>query len=146
MTDNQNVTMMESGAAAATNPQPPGGFPAKQLNVNSTPIDQVLTRKHLQEMSKEVDPNEQLDDDVEEFLLSYAEEYMEKIIEGACNLATHRKSTSLETKDVQTYLERTCNFWSPGFGTDELRTYKRLPITESHKQRVALIKKTVKKY
>jgi len=112
----------------------------------ATPIDQVLTRKHLQEMAKEVDPNEQLDEDVEDFLLSYAEEYMEKIIEGSCELATHRKSTNLEAKDVQTFLERTCNSWAPGFGTDELRAYKRAPVAESHKQRVALIKKTVKKY
>lgn len=36
--------------------------------------------------------------------------------------------------------------WLPGFGTDELRPYKRSVVTEAHKQRLALIRKTLKKY
>lgn len=36
--------------------------------------------------------------------------------------------------------------WIPGFGTDELRPYKRSSVTEAHKQRMALIRKTLKKY
>jgi len=44
------------------------------------------------------------------------------------------------------FLERSCNVWVPGFGTDELKAYKRAPTVEAHKQRMALIKKTLKKY
>jgi len=106
----------------------------------------VLSRKSLQELVKQVDPNEQLDEDVEELLLSYADEYMEQIMEGACVLAAHRKSNNVEVKDVQTHLERSSNVWIPGFGSDELKPYKRAPVTEAHKQRMALIKKTLKKY
>lgn len=36
--------------------------------------------------------------------------------------------------------------WIPGFGTDELRPYRRATATEAHKQRMALIRKTLKKY
>jgi transcription initiation factor TFIID subunit 12 len=36
--------------------------------------------------------------------------------------------------------------WIPGFGTDELRPYKRAAVTEAHKQRLALIRKALKKY
>jgi hypothetical protein len=36
--------------------------------------------------------------------------------------------------------------WIPGFGTDELRPYKRAPVTEAHKQRMALIRKQMKKF
>ena len=43
-------------------------------------------------------------------------------------------------------IERQWNMWIPGFGTDELRPYKRAPVTEAHKQRMALIRKTLKKY
>lgn len=41
--------------------------------------------------------------------------------------------------------ERYLNMWIPGFGTDELRPYKKAPITEAHKQRTALIKKVASK-
>lgn len=135
---------------------------------------------------KQVDPNEQLDEDVEDLMLNYAEEYMESLVEGACVLASHRKGATVDVKDVQTHLgkkgisiisnllilsshllllrimkkdsqfnedylfsmitERSCNVWIPGFGTDELKPYKRAPVTEAHKQRMALIKKTLKKY
>lgn len=43
-------------------------------------------------------------------------------------------------------LERNWNMWIPGFGTDELRPYKRATVTEAHKQRLALIRKAIKKY
>lgn len=43
------------------------------------------------------------------------------------------------------FLERYLNMWIPGFGTDELRPYKKAPITEAHKQRTALIKKVASK-
>ena len=42
--------------------------------------------------------------------------------------------------------ERHWNMWIPGFGTDELRPYKRATVTEAHKQRLALIRKALKKY
>jgi len=107
---------------------------------------QILTRKQLQDLVKQVDPNEQLDEEVEEVLLSYGDDYMQDIIEGACILAAHRKAKTVDTKDAQTSLERVSNVWLPGFGTDELRPYKRAPVVEAHKQRLALIKKTLKKY
>lgn len=43
-------------------------------------------------------------------------------------------------------IERNWNMWVPGFGTDELRPYKRATVTEAHKQRLALIRKAIKKY
>lgn len=36
--------------------------------------------------------------------------------------------------------------WIPGFGTDDARPYRRATPTEAHKQRMALIRKTLKKY
>jgi len=113
----------------------------------STPnVEKTLTKKNLLELTKAVDPNAQLDDDVQEYLLNYAESYMEDVMEGACQLAAHRKGTTVDVKDVQTYLERSCGSWIPGFGADELKQFKRSPVTEAHKQRAALIKKTMKKY
>jgi transcription initiation factor TFIID subunit 12 len=83
---------------------------------------------------------------VEEILVQLADEFVENTVNAACLMAKHRKATTVEVKDVQLHLERNWNMWTPGFGTDELRPYKRAPVTEAHKQRLALIRKTLKKY
>ncbi|KAJ9592657.1 hypothetical protein L9F63_015672 [Diploptera punctata] len=107
---------------------------------------QILTRPRLQDLVREVDPTEQLDEEVEELLLQLADDFVESTVGAACLLAKHRKASTVEVKDVQLHLERNWNMWIPGFGTDELRPYKRATITEAHKQRLALIRKTLKKY
>lgn len=119
-------------------------------SVNATSIspeaNQVLSKQRLQDLVREVDPNEQLDDDVEEMLLQIADDFIENIVTNSCLLAKHRKVNTLEVKDVQLNLERNWNIWIPGFGSEEIRPYKRSIATEAHKQRIALIKKTLKKY
>ncbi|KAG9493121.1 hypothetical protein GDO78_001178 [Eleutherodactylus coqui] len=105
----------------------------------------VLTKKKLHDLVREVDPNEQLDEDVEEMLLQIADDFIESVVSAACQLARHRKSNTLEVKDVQLHLERQWNMWIPGFGSEEIRPYKKACTTEAHKQRMALIKKTQKK-
>lgn len=107
---------------------------------------QILTRPRLQDLVREVDPTEQLDEEVEELLLQLADDFVESTVGAACLLAKHRKSSTIEVKDVQLHLERNWNMWIPGFGTDELRPYKRATVTEAHKQRLALIRKALKKY
>ncbi|XP_048468874.1 transcription initiation factor TFIID subunit 12 [Rhincodon typus] len=107
--------------------------------------NQVLSKKKLQDLVREIDPNEQLDEDVEEMLLQIADDFIESVVSAACQLARHRKSNTLEVKDVQLHLERQWNMWIPGFGSDEIRPYKKACTTEAHKQRMALIRKTTKK-
>ena len=106
----------------------------------------VLDKRRLQELVKEVDPMEQLDDDVEEVLMQIADDFIDNVVTAACQIAKHRKSNTLEVKDVQMHLERNWNMYIPGFGSEELRPYKKAATTEAHKQRMALIKKTLKKF
>ncbi|XP_049782135.1 transcription initiation factor TFIID subunit 12 isoform X1 [Schistocerca cancellata] len=106
----------------------------------------VLTKARLQDLVKEFDPSEQLDEEVEDVLLEIADDFVESAVTAACLLAKHRKANTIEVKDVQLYLERDWNMWQPGFGMEELRPYKRTAVTEAHKQRLALIRKAVKKY
>ncbi|XP_053983755.1 transcription initiation factor TFIID subunit 12 isoform X2 [Hylaeus volcanicus] len=116
----------------------------QQSSFNDFP--QFLTKTRLQDLVKEVDPTEQLDEEVEEMLLQLADDFVETTVNAACLLAKHRHANTVEVKDVQLHLERNWNMWIPGFGTDEVRPYKRATVTEAHKQRLALIRKSIKKY
>ncbi|CAD0204737.1 unnamed protein product [Chrysodeixis includens] len=107
---------------------------------------QLLSRPRLQELVREVDPTVQLDEEVEEMLLQLADDFIDTALNAACAMAKHRHAPSVELRDVQMHLERQWNMWIPGFGNDELRPYKRAAVTEAHRQRMALIRKTIKKY
>ncbi|XP_066257557.1 transcription initiation factor TFIID subunit 12 [Euwallacea similis] len=107
---------------------------------------QVVTKQRLQDLVREIDQTLTLEDDVEEILLSYVDEFVDRCLNGAALIARNRRCNSIEVKDVQQFLSRNYNMWTPGFGTDELRPYKRSLTTEAHKQRTALIRKTLKKY
>lgn len=54
----------------------------------------------LTELVKEVDPMQQLDEEVEGVLLQLADDFIESVVSSSCLLAKHRKSQLLEAKDV----------------------------------------------
>lgn len=94
--------------------------------------------------------------------MQLADEFIENVVTASCRLAKHRKSTTLELKDVQLHLgndlmmgvwflrysihsvERNWNMWIPGFSSDDRTKPTTLPSTEAHKQRINLIKKSKK--
>eukprot|EP00090_Calanus_glacialis_P026742 TRINITY_DN42040_c0_g1_i1.p1 TRINITY_DN42040_c0_g1~~TRINITY_DN42040_c0_g1_i1.p1 ORF type:complete len:162 (+),score=64.81 TRINITY_DN42040_c0_g1_i1:41-526(+) len=123
-----------------------GGMGAQGVVTNNVSESQVLDKKRLTELVKEVDPAEQLDDDVEDVLLQIADDFIEQTVSQACALAKHRKAGTIDVRDVQIVLERSWNMWIPGFGTEDIRPYKRSATTEAHKQRMAVIRKALKKY
>jgi transcription initiation factor TFIID subunit 12 len=125
---------------------------------------QTMTRKRLEDLVKEIDPLEQLDEDVEEVLMQMTDDFIDSVVSHSCTLAKHRESNTLEIKDVQVhlgktfvsvfvgvsmeiwnYIERCWNMWIPGFGSEEVRPCKKSVTTEAHRQRLALIRKAVKK-
>lgn len=70
----------------------------------------LLTKTRLRELVNEVDPNEQLDEDVEDLMLQLSDNFINEIVKEACLLAKHRKSNILETRDVQLYLGKIVSF------------------------------------
>ncbi|XP_057306735.1 uncharacterized protein LOC130644951 [Hydractinia symbiolongicarpus] len=121
---------------------------SQSSNTNSSSAashSQILTKRKLQDLLHEIDPTETMDDDVEEVLLQIADDFIENVINSSCQIAKHRKSNTVEVKDVQLHLDRNWNMWIPGYGSEDLRPYKKLPSTEAHRQRLALIKKAMKK-
>ena len=65
---------------------------------------QFLTKTRLQDLVREVDPTEQLDEEVEEMLLQLADDFVETTVNAACLLAKHRHANTVEVKDVQLHL------------------------------------------
>ncbi|XP_018565174.1 transcription initiation factor TFIID subunit 12 [Anoplophora glabripennis] len=117
-----------------------------QQNISSNEPLQVLTKQRLQDLVRETDQTLNLEEEVEEIILNYVDEFIDRCLNGAALIAKNRHVNTIEVKDVQQFLNRNYNMWTPGFGTDELRPYKRSLTTEAHKQRIALIRKTLKKY
>ncbi|KAI1287773.1 Transcription initiation factor TFIID subunit 12 [Halotydeus destructor] len=119
------------------------------LNTDQKPPIVVLNKQRLQELVAEIDPNEQLDEEVEDVLLQMTEDFIDKLVASSCLVAKHRQSNQLEVKDVQLVLEKNHNMNIPGFGAP-LAVLNRLKshssTSEAHRQRMALIKKTIKKF
>lgn len=115
-----------------------------------------MDKTTLLDLVKELDPEEQLEEGVEETLLAMADDFIESVITKSCKLARHRKSDTLEAADVQFALEKDWNIWIPGFGPEGVigtqanlsgaGKAKKCWSTEAHKQRMALIKKQIKKF
>jgi len=155
-TPNQVMSKLDMSGGSNLSPSPASisnaasGGPSSQqegASGNYLPSDssQVLTKQRLEDLVREVDPYEQLDEEVKDALLHIADEFIESVVSGACQIAKHRKANAIDVKDVQLCLERNWNMWIPGFGSDDVRPYKKACVTEAHKQRTSLIKKTLKK-
>ncbi|CAL4953574.1 unnamed protein product [Urochloa decumbens] len=103
----------------------------------------LLTKRSIHELVAQIDPNEKLDPEVEDVLMDIAEDFVESVTTFACSLAKHRKSNTLEAKDVLLHAERSWNITLPGFSGDEIKLYKKQHINDIHRERLALIKKSM---
>nr|AAB29540.1 dTAFII30 alpha [Drosophila sp. (in: flies)]prf//2003282A transcription factor IID:SUBUNIT=alpha [Drosophila melanogaster] len=151
MTNNSNSSSQNGGPVSGlgTGTGPISGGSKSSNHTSSAAGSEntpMLTKPRLTELVREVDTTTQLDEDVEELLLQIIDDFVRDTVKSTSAFAKHRKSNKIEVRDVQLHFERKYNMWIPGFGTDELRPYKRAAVTEAHKQRLALIRKTIKKY
>ncbi|CAG0916655.1 unnamed protein product [Notodromas monacha] len=143
-----NAPTTQSSIAPNESSSPSSGSQGASTQVSQFPslqhsVFQLMTRSKLQEMVKEVDPHEQLDEEVEDLLLGMTDDFVENVIDMAADVAVHRGATTLETHDILLVLSHKFNMWIPGFGgSEETRLVKRSSGTEGHRQRLAVIRKS----
>ena len=57
-----------------------------------------------QELLSKAAPGEQVDDAVEDFLLDLADDFVDTVTSFACKMASHRRSESVQVKDIKACL------------------------------------------
>uniref|UniRef100_A0A8D8LRA1 Transcription initiation factor TFIID subunit 12 n=1 Tax=Cacopsylla melanoneura TaxID=428564 RepID=A0A8D8LRA1_9HEMI len=147
MMNNFSNSMEVDQSSSPSSSQSPAAQVMQKTNTpSSTPNDQILGKDKLDELMRQVDSTLQIDEEVYDTFSEIANDFVDNIVHKACQLAKHRGSTTLDPKDIQFVLAKDWNISIPGYGTDELKPYKRPLATEAHKQRLALIRKHLKKY
>lgn len=130
-------TLTNGGASSSSSLNSP---PAQKISQDISGEGRVLGKRKLHEMVATVlgdeDPESLVDGDVEELLLDLADEFVQSVTTFACRLAKHRKSDSLEARDIHMHLERNWNMRLPGFASDEIRPLRRMQPTQSYQQKV----------
>ncbi|KAK1429561.1 hypothetical protein QVD17_11774 [Tagetes erecta] len=107
------------------------------------PCNRIISKRSIQEIVAQIDPSERLDPEVEDILVDIADDFVESVTTFACSLAKHRKSNTLESKDILLHLEKNWNMSLPGFSGDEIKCYKKPFGNDVHRERLAAIKKSI---
>lgn len=130
------ATLISGGASGASALNTPALTRIPPFEVGG---DRVLSKRRLNELIAGIlgeDSNALFDGDVEELLLDLADEFVTSVTTFACRLAKHRKSDTLEAKDVQMHLERNWNLRIPGYSSDEVRSIRKAMPAPAYQQKV----------
>ncbi|GMR41869.1 hypothetical protein PMAYCL1PPCAC_12064 [Pristionchus mayeri] len=133
-------------------PPPPGVNQPVLVQMNQVNEGVLIDKNKLEDLAREVEPTIVLEEPVKDALLEYTEEFVDELVERVCRLATHRNNNRLEARDVELVLEQVFNMprvprssaiMANPMGSSNPN--EKNPGVVAHNQRVALIKKTLKK-
>lgn len=103
----------------------------------------LLSKRKIQELVSRIDPNERLDNDVEELIMEITQKFVKDVTEFSCKIAKHRKSDLLETKDLVLGLSMKHNIQVPGF-VDSIKPINKKIVTQRHQQKALLVRKAIR--